>query len=67
MPSRLLSSQDSVEELIAQIFINCTITYTEQLLLQYVLLTEETLDEQLRTLIKRIFYGVRHGLLQVVE
>jgi tRNA(Ile)-lysidine synthase TilS/MesJ len=67
MPSRLLSSQDSVEELIAQIFINCTITYTEQLLLQYVLLTEETLDEQLQTLIKRIFYGVRHGLLQVVE
>lgn len=67
MPSRLLSSQDSVEELIVKIYTNCTITSTEQLLLRYVLLTEETLDEQLRTLIKRIFYGVRHGLLEVVE
>lgn len=67
MSSRLLSSQDSVEELIAQVFTNLTITYTEQLSLRSVLLTEETLDEQSRTLIKRIFYGVRHGLLKIVE
>lgn len=66
MSSRLLS-QDSVEEIIVKIYTSCTITSTDQLLLRYVLLTEETLDEQLQTLIKRIFYGVRHGLLEVVE
>lgn len=67
MSSRLISFQVSLEELIAQILANRTITCTEQLLLRYVLLTEETLDEQLRTLIERVFYGVRHGLLKIVE
>jgi hypothetical protein len=67
MSSQLISSQVSVEEIIAQILANRTITYTDQLLLRYVLLTEETLDEQLRTLIERVFYGVRHGLLRIVE
>ncbi|MGB5963467.1 MAG: hypothetical protein WBG73_22715 [Coleofasciculaceae cyanobacterium] len=67
MSNRLLLSQDSLEELIVKIYTDCTITYTQELLLRYILLTEETLDEQLRTLIKRIFYGVRHGLLKIVE
>jgi hypothetical protein len=67
MSSRLLSSQASVEELIAQILTNRTITHSDQLLLRYILLAEETLDEQLRTLIERVFYGVRHGLLRIVE
>jgi hypothetical protein len=67
MSSQIISSQVSLEEIIAQIFTNRTITYTEQLLLRYILLTEETLDEQLRTLIERVFYGVRHGLLTIVE
>lgn len=67
MYNRLMSSQASLEEIIAQILANRTITYTDQLLLRYVLLTEETLDEQLQTLIARVFYGVRHGLLRIVE
>lgn len=67
MSTRLLLSQASIEDLIAQILTNRTITPTDQLRLKYVLLTEATLDEQLRTLIERVFYGVRHGLLRIVE
>lgn len=67
MSNRLFSSQTSVEEIITQILTNRTITHTEQLLLRYVLLVEATLDEQSRTLIERVFYGVRHGLLRIVE
>lgn len=67
MSGRLFSSQISIEELVAQILIHRKITYTDQLLLRYVLLSEETLDEQARTLLDRVFYGVRHGLLSLVE
>ncbi len=67
MSNRLFSSQTSVEEIITQILTNRTITHTEQRLLRYVLLVEATLDEQSRTLIERVFYGIRHGLLRIVE
>lgn len=66
-PVPLLSSQLNIEELIAQILMNRKITYTEQLRLRFALLSEDTLDEKERTLIARVFYGVRHGLLTVVE
>jgi hypothetical protein len=67
MSGLLFSSQVSIEELVAQILIERKITYTDQLLLRYVLLSEETLDEQAQTLLDRVFYGVRHGLLRIVE
>ncbi|HEY9893245.1 MAG TPA: hypothetical protein V6D37_15845 [Candidatus Sericytochromatia bacterium] len=67
MSGLFFSSQVSIEELVAQILIDRKITYTDQLLLRYVLLSEETLDEQARTLLDRVFYGVRHGLLRIVE
>ena len=67
MSGLLFSSQVSIEELVAQILIDRKITYTDQLLLRYVLLSEETLDEQAQTLLDRVFYGVRHGLLRIVE
>ncbi|HEY9822286.1 MAG TPA: hypothetical protein V6D35_16175 [Candidatus Sericytochromatia bacterium] len=66
-PVHLFSSQLDIEELIAQILMNRKITYTEQLRLRFALLSEDTLDEKERTLIDRVFYGVRHGLLRVVE
>jgi hypothetical protein len=60
-------SQISIEELVAQILVNRRITYRDQFVLKCALLFEETLDEQERTLIDRVFYGVRHGLLKIVE
>jgi hypothetical protein len=66
-PVHLFSSHLDIEELIAQILMDRKITYTEQLRLRFALLSEDTLDEKERTLIDRVFYGVRHGLLRVVE
>lgn len=63
----MFSSQINIEELVAQILVNRRITHRDQYLLKYALLFEETLDEQERTLIDRVFYGVRHGLLKLVE
>jgi hypothetical protein len=63
----VFSSKINIEELVAQILVNRRITYKDQYLLKYALLFEETLDEQDRTLIDRVFYGVRHGLLKLVE
>jgi hypothetical protein len=61
------SFQINIEELVAQILINRRITYRDQYLLKFALLSEESLDEKERTLIDRVFYGVRHGLLKIVE
>jgi hypothetical protein len=63
----LFSSQRNIEELIAQILMNRKITNSEQLRLKFALLSKDKLDEKERTLIDRVFYGVRHGLLRVVE
>lgn len=57
----------NIEELVAQILIERTVTCTEQQLLKYALLAEDTLDEKERTLINRVFYGVRHGLLKTID
>lgn len=67
MLTQMFSSQISIEELVAQILMYRKITYTEQLILKRALLAKDALDEKERTLIDRVFYGVRHGLLKVVE
>ncbi len=67
MSSQLFASQVSIEELVAKILMHRRITHTEQQKLKFVLLFEDALNEQERTLIERVFYGVRHGLLKVVE
>jgi hypothetical protein len=67
MSTQLFSSSLSIEELVAQILMERRVTYTDQQLLKWALLSREELDEQDRTLIDRVFYGVRHGLLRVVE
>jgi hypothetical protein len=67
MSTQFFSSSLSIEELVAQILMERRVTYTDQQILKWALLSREELDEQDRTLIDRVFYGVRHGLLRVVE
>jgi hypothetical protein len=67
MSVQLFSSSVSIEELVAQILMERRVTSIDQQLLRWALLSKEALDEQERTLIDRVFYGVRHGLLTVVE
>lgn len=67
MPTKFFSAQTNIEELVAQILMDRKISYTDQQLLKSALLFGNALDEQERTLIDRVFYGVRHGLLHLVE
>ncbi len=66
-PPKFHSTKVSIEELVAKILMHRRITYTDQQLLRFALLSDETLNEQERTLIDRVFYGVRHGLLSIVD
>jgi hypothetical protein len=43
------------------------ISHTDQQLLRSALLSKHALNEKEKTLIERVFYGVRHGLLKIVE
>ncbi|HBB31661.1 MAG TPA: hypothetical protein DDZ80_03020 [Cyanobacteria bacterium UBA8803] len=65
--AELLLPQANIEELVAKVFMYRTITYADQLRLKYALLDEDGLTEQDLILINRILYGVRHGLLKVID
>ncbi len=67
MSVQTLSSQLYIEELVAQILMERRVTSTEQQILMCALLYADELDETERTLIDRVLYGVRHGLLRIVE
>lgn len=67
MSSQVLMPLVNIEELVSEILMYRQITYTEQLLLRYVLLSDNSISETDRTLIERVFYGVRHGLLTIVD
>lgn len=67
MSSQVLMPLVNVEELVSEILMYRQITCTEQLLLRYTLLSDNSLSETERTLIERVFYGVRHGLLTIVD
>lgn len=67
MSTQLFSPEISIEEIISKILVERRVTSTEQMMLRCVLLLEEELDEEERTLIGRVFYGIRHGLLTIVE
>lgn len=67
MSAQILSSQLCIEELVAQILMERKVTSTEQQILRCALLYADELDDTERTLIDRVFYGVRHGLLRIVE
>lgn len=64
---QVLASTVSIEELVAQIMLSRKITRGDQQHLMSSLLSKDLLDEQERILIDRVFYGVRHGLLRVVD
>lgn len=57
----------NIEEMVAKILVNRQITQTEQLRLKFALLYQDGLHQQDRSLIDRVFYGIRHGLLKVIE
>jgi hypothetical protein len=67
MQTQAFLPQVSVEELVTQILIERRVTHTDQLLLKLAIITEAALDEKERALIERVFYGLRHGLLRLVE
>ena len=67
MSTKFFAAQTNIEELVAQILMDRKISYTDQILLKSALLFGNALDEQERTLIDRVFYGVRHGLLRLDE
>lgn len=59
--------QINVEEFVSQILISRQVTRMDEHLLMWAMLIKDSLDEGERTLINRVFYGVRHGLLRVIE
>lgn len=67
MPAKFFSTQVSVEERVAKILLEQKITSTDQRVLWRTLLCNDVLDEEEVVLIERVFYGMRHGLLQLVD
>ncbi|MBZ8180672.1 MAG: hypothetical protein SAL07_17745 [Oscillatoria sp. PMC 1051.18] len=57
---------NTIEELAAQVLSSRRISPWEQQLMTRMLVNGD-LDEEDRTLIKRVFYGLRHGLVTVVK
>lgn len=67
MSVQTFTSQVNIEELVAQILMHRRVTHLDQQRLKMALSYKNTLDEQEQTLIDRVFYGVRHGLLSIVD
>ncbi|MBD1878611.1 MULTISPECIES: hypothetical protein [unclassified Coleofasciculus] len=67
MTAEFFPTQVTIEDLVAQIFVSRRITPVNQYQLQTVLLTKDWLDEEEQTMLNRLFYGVRHGLLKLGE
>ncbi len=55
-----------LQELVAQILSSRRISVVDQQLMSS-LLDQDNLNDEERTLVERVFYGVRHGLLKVVD
>ena len=55
-----------IRDIALKIFSDRSLSDLEEKIM-YSLLENEELNEQERTLIRRIFYGIRHGLLTVVR
>lgn len=54
-------------ELVEQILSSHSITREEEHRLMSTLSSANVLDEDLQAAIQRIFYGMRHGLLHIIE
>lgn len=57
----------SLEELVEQILSSRAITRSEECRLLSALSSETSVNEDLKGAIQRIFYGLRHGMLKVVD
>jgi hypothetical protein len=55
------------EELINQILVSRRISRLEQQMLMSSLLSKDTIDGQEQNLIDQVFYGIRNGLVRVVD
>jgi len=60
------SSQLSIEDLVHQILLLRRVTRTEENWLVS-LLSSQSLTEEQRAMIQRVFYGLRHDLLMLVD
>lgn len=67
MTASIFPTHLPIEDLVAQILLSRKITVIEQQQLMCAMLIKEVLDEEEQTLIERVFYGIRHGLLRVIE
>ena len=65
--AQLMSSPFRITELVEQILLSRTITHAERRHLMSVLSAQGLLDEEEQVRIKRVLYGIRHGLLKVTE
>ena len=64
---KVLLPHTTIEDLVTQILMNRCLTHSDQLFLKWALLDKESLKEHERILIERVFYGIRHGLLHIIE
>jgi hypothetical protein len=67
MQSKHFSLQFNLEETITRVIISRKITSKDKQQLKNAFLGHEKLAEDEITLIDRILYGVRHGILEIVE
>ncbi len=67
MQSKHFSLQFNLEETITRVISSRKITIKDKQQLKTAFLGHESLAEDEITLIDRILYGVRHGILEVVE
>ena len=61
-----MTTTTDLQELVTQVLSSRRISVVDQQLMSS-LLAQDNLNDEERTLIERVFYGVRHGLLKVVD
>lgn len=66
MTAQVFLNSKNIEELVSQIMLSRRISRSDQQRLMLAK-SKNTLGEEEQALINRIFYGVRHGLLRIVE
>lgn len=67
MQSQVLLAKSDLDSLIAQILFSGSLTSAEQQWLSSLASAKELFTEEEQILVERIFYGIRHGLLTVID
>jgi hypothetical protein len=67
MHSEVSLLQLPIEELVDQILLSCKITGDEKSQLAGILAGLELLNEDSKAKVQRVFYGLRHGLIEMVD